>query len=62
LVYFSSSTTTAFFVSPLLRNYVRPEEVRIVRRDPICGTKVVPMTDVPNLHELLHEFGVGERG
>jgi hypothetical protein len=39
---------------------VRPEEVRIVRRDPICGTKVVPMTDVPNLHELLHEFGVGE--
>jgi predicted ATPase len=48
--------------SPLLLNYVQPEEVRIVHRDPICGTKVVPMTGVPNLHELLHEFGVGERG
>jgi predicted ATPase len=46
--------------SPLLLNYVKPEEVRIVRRDPEQGTNVTPMTAVPNLDKLLSEFAVGE--
>jgi predicted ATPase len=46
--------------SPLLLNYVKPEEVRIVRRDPEQGTSVTPMTAVPNLDKLLEEFAVGE--
>lgn len=46
--------------SPLLLNYTRPEEVRIVRRDPESGTLVTPMSEVPDVHELLNEFGTGE--
>ncbi len=46
--------------SPLLLNYVKPEEVRIVRRDPEHGSSVTPMTAVPNLDKLLQEFAVGE--
>jgi predicted ATPase len=46
--------------SPLLLNYVKPEEVRIVRRDLELGTSVTPMTAVPNLDKLLKEFAVGE--
>jgi predicted ATPase len=46
--------------SPLLLNYVKPEEVRIVRRDPEQGTSVTPMMAVPNLDKLLTEFAVGE--
>ncbi len=46
--------------SPLLLNYLKPEEVRIVRRDPERGTEVTPMTEVPNIDRLLGEFGMGE--
>lgn len=46
--------------SPLLLNYTKPEEVRIVRRDPATGTHVTPLTAVPDIHELLAEFAVGE--
>lgn len=46
--------------SPLLLNYTRPEEVRIVRRDLEKGTLVTPMSDVPDVDELLGEFGAGE--
>jgi predicted ATPase len=46
--------------SPLLLNYIKPEEVRIVRRDPERGAEVTPMTAVPNLDRLLAEFAVGE--
>ena len=46
--------------SPLLLNYARSEEVRIVRRDPESGTLVTPMSEVPDVHELLGEFAAGE--
>lgn len=46
--------------SPLLLNYTKPDEVRIVRRDPEEGTKVTPLTAVPDISKLLEEFGVGE--
>ncbi len=46
--------------SPLLLNYARPEEVRIVRRDPESGTRVTPLTEVPDIEKLLAEFAVGE--
>ncbi len=46
--------------SPLLLNYARPEEVRIVRRDATTGTQVTPLTAVPDIHKLLEEFAVGE--
>jgi predicted ATPase len=46
--------------SPLLLNYARPEEVRIVRRDAELGTQVTPMTDVKGIDGLLQEFGMGE--
>jgi predicted ATPase len=45
--------------SPLLLNYAKPEEIRIVRRDE-AGTNVTPMSAVAGLNELLVEFGVGE--
>jgi len=46
--------------SPLLLNYTRPEEVRIVRRDLEKGTMVTSMSEVPDVQELLGEFGAGE--
>lgn len=46
--------------SPLLLNYTRPEEVRIVQRDREKGTSVTPMSAVPDVHKLLEEFGAGE--
>lgn len=46
--------------SPLLLNYTKPEEVRIVQRDPEKGTTVTPLTAVPDIDKLLEEFGVGE--
>jgi predicted ATPase len=46
--------------SPILLNYVRPEEVRVVQRDPETGTWVRAMTDAPDLPKLLEEFAVGE--
>ena len=46
--------------SPILLNFLRPEEVRIVHRDPTEGTKVTPLTQAPRIDELLKEFGIGE--
>lgn len=46
--------------NPLLLNYVRPEEVRVVRRDPETGTEVRPMTEATDLPKLLEEFALGE--
>lgn len=46
--------------SPLLLNYARPEEVRIVRRDPEQGTQVTPLDKVEGIDGLLEEFGIGE--
>jgi predicted ATPase len=40
--------------SPMLLSYVKPEEVRIFRRDPERGTEVSSMSDVPDLDRLLH--------
>jgi predicted ATPase len=46
--------------SPLLLNFVHPNEVRVFIRDPDTGTRVFPMTDVPDIDRLLKEFAVGE--
>ncbi len=46
--------------SPLLLNYVRPEEVRIFRRSGSEGTQVTSMSDVPNIDRLQREFAPGE--
>jgi predicted ATPase len=46
--------------SPLLLNYVAPDDVRICRRDPEGGTQVTPMRAVPDLDRMLREFAVGE--
>ncbi|MCS6899874.1 MAG: hypothetical protein RMJ98_09390, partial [Myxococcales bacterium] len=46
--------------NPLLLNYTRPEEVRIVRHDPELGTQVTPLHQVQGINELLKEFGIGE--
>ncbi len=46
--------------SPLLLNYARADEVRVVRRDLETGTTVRPMSEVPELSKLLEEFGIGE--
>jgi predicted ATPase len=46
--------------SPILLNYAKPEEVRIFQRDQDGGTRVTPMTKVPDIDKLLQEFAVGE--
>jgi len=46
--------------NPLLLNYASPEEVRVFVRHPVDGTKVIPMTNVPDIDRLLKEFAVGE--
>jgi predicted ATPase len=46
--------------SPLLLNFVRPENVRIFRRDDTGATQVTAMSAVPNLSNLLKEFATGE--
>jgi predicted ATPase len=46
--------------SPILLNYARPEEVRVVQRDPEQGTYVRALTDAPDLPRMLEEFAVGE--
>jgi predicted ATPase len=38
--------------SPLLLGYVKPEEVRIFRRDPERGTEITPLSAVPDLDRL----------
>jgi predicted ATPase len=46
--------------NPLLLNYASPEEVRVFVRHPEEGTKVIPMTQVPDIDRLLKEFALGE--
>lgn len=46
--------------NPLLLNYARPEEVRVFVRHPEEGTKVIPMSNVPDIERLLKEFALGE--
>ncbi|EYF04049.1 AAA family ATPase [Chondromyces apiculatus] len=38
--------------SPLVLGYVKPEEVRIFRRDLERGTEIIPLTQVPDLERL----------
>jgi predicted ATPase len=46
--------------NPLLLNYARPEDVRVFVRHPEQGTRVIPMTQVPDIDRLLKEFSLGE--
>jgi predicted ATPase len=46
--------------SPLLLNFVQPEEVRVFRRDEKQGTKVDSMDKLPNVTRLRKEFAPGE--
>jgi predicted ATPase len=46
--------------NPILLNYVKPEEVRLLRRDPERGTRVDPMMAVPYIRGLLRCVTVGE--
>ncbi len=46
--------------SPLLLNFVQPEEVRIFRRNEEGATEVTPMNKVPNIDKLQTEFAPGE--
>ncbi|MCI0637663.1 MAG: AAA family ATPase [Gemmataceae bacterium] len=46
--------------SPLLLNYANPDDVRVFVRDSIQGTRVIPMTEVPDIDRLLKEFSLGE--
>ncbi|HSN97486.1 MAG TPA: AAA family ATPase, partial [Candidatus Nanopelagicales bacterium] len=38
--------------SPLTLGYVKPEEVRIFRRDPEKGTEIIPLASLPDLERL----------
>jgi len=46
--------------NPLLLNYASPEEVRVFVRHPEQGTRVIPMTEVPDINRLMEEFALGE--
>ncbi len=46
--------------NPLLLNYANPEEVRVFVRHPNEGTRVIPMTNAPDIDRLLKEFALGE--
>jgi len=46
--------------NPLLLNFAAPEEVRVFVRHPEQGTRVFPMTTVPDIDKLLKEFALGE--
>jgi len=46
--------------SPILLNYVRKEEVRIVHRLPSEGAQVTPFEKVDRIDEYLREFAIGE--
>jgi predicted ATPase len=46
--------------NPLLLNYASPDEVRVFVRHPEEGTKVIPMTQIPDIDRLLKEFALGE--
>ena len=46
--------------SPVLLNFVKPEEVRIFARTQNGETHVVPMSEVKGIESLLSDYGVGE--
>jgi predicted ATPase len=46
--------------SPILLNYVEPDEVRIFQRDPEKGTQITPMNKVPNIDKFINDFATGE--
>jgi predicted ATPase len=46
--------------SPILLNCVKPDEVRIVHRDPKQGTSITPMAKIANIDTLLFGHGVGD--
>ncbi len=46
--------------SPILLNFVEPEEVFMFLRDEELGTNIVPMRQAPNIKNLMKEFGTGE--
>lgn len=46
--------------SPILLNYVRPEEVRILLRDPERGTVLHSAADVADIERMRQQFGLGE--
>ncbi len=46
--------------SPLLLNFVQPEEVRIFRRNAKGATKVTPMHELPNIEKLHSQYAPGE--
>jgi predicted ATPase len=46
--------------SPLLLNCVRPEEVRIFKRDEEGATQVTRMDKLPNVGQMQKEFAPGE--
>jgi predicted ATPase len=46
--------------SPLLLNFVKPEEVRIFNRDESGATQITPMNKVPNIDRLQKDYAPGE--
>jgi len=46
--------------SPVLLNFVQPEEIRVVERQQDGGTRVFPFQDAPDLEKLLEYQGPGE--
>jgi predicted ATPase len=46
--------------SPLLLNFVEPEEVRIFRRNSAGATDVTPMHELPNIENLHRQYAPGE--
>jgi len=46
--------------SPLLLNFVQPEEVRIFRRNSEGATEVTPMHELPNVERLHSQYAPGE--
>jgi predicted ATPase len=46
--------------SPILLNFARPEEVRIVKRNGEGATEIHPLLGAPDVDKLLQEFAVGE--
>jgi predicted ATPase len=46
--------------SPLLLNFVQPEEVRIFQRTADGATRVTPMNQIPNIERLHKEYAAGE--
>ncbi|MCA9623280.1 MAG: AAA family ATPase [Myxococcales bacterium] len=46
--------------SPLVLRYAEREEVRIVTRDSRAGTSVRPISDHPEILDVLEDFGIGD--